>query len=105
MSNHRVATLVAVTLLSVAFYATRLLAAEMSGVMMKDGKMMMMKDGKATGPMEHEMTMGDGTKMMMDGTMKMGRERDAHEGRPDDDDGREDDGGRQGHGDGEEVRR
>ncbi len=71
MSKHHVVTLVAVALLSVSFCASRLLAGEMSGVMMKDGKMMMMKDGKATGPMEHEMTMGDGTKVMMDGTMKM----------------------------------
>src|SRR5437899_724382 len=71
MSKYRVVSLVAVVLLSVSFCASRLLAAEMSGVMMKDGKMMMMKDGKATGPMEHEMTMGDGTKVMMDGTMKM----------------------------------
>ena len=71
MRKHRIVTLVAVALLSVSFHASRLLAAEMSGVMMKNGKMMMMKDGKATGPMEHEMTMGDGTKVTMDGTMKM----------------------------------
>ncbi len=54
MTMHRVVTLVAVALLAVSFCASRLLAAEMAGVMMKDGKMMMMKDGKATGPMEHE---------------------------------------------------
>ena len=48
------------------------------GAMMKDGKMMMMKDGKATGPMKHEMTMGDGTKMMMDGTMKMKDGKEMH---------------------------
>jgi hypothetical protein len=71
MSKHRVVTLVAVALLSASFCASRLLAAEMSGVMMKNGRMMMMKDGKATGPMEHEMTMGDGTRVMVDGTMKM----------------------------------
>ncbi|MFI5399271.1 MAG: DUF6799 domain-containing protein [Candidatus Binatia bacterium] len=70
MSKHRVVTLVAVTLLSVILVDSRLMAAEMAGVMMKDGKMMMMKDGKATGPMEHEMTMGDGTKVMSDGMMK-----------------------------------
>ena len=46
-------------------------AAEMAGVMMKDGKMMMMKDGKAAGPMDHEMTMSNGTKVMTDGTMMM----------------------------------
>jgi hypothetical protein len=78
MNTHRVVTLIAVAFLSVSFCASRLLAAEMSGVMMKDGKMMMMKDGKATGPMEHEMTMGDGTKMMMDGTMKMKDGKEMH---------------------------
>ena len=36
------------------------------------------KDGKATGPMKHEMTMGDGTKMMMDGTMKMKDGKEMH---------------------------
>ena len=37
------------------------MAADMTGVMMQDGKMRMMTDGKATGPMDHEMTMSDGT--------------------------------------------
>lgn len=46
-------------------------AAEMAGIMMKDGKMMMMKDGKAAGPMDHDMTMSNGTKVMTDGTMMM----------------------------------
>jgi hypothetical protein len=35
---------------------------------MKDGKMMMMKDGKEM-PMEKEMTMKDGTKVTTDGTV------------------------------------
>ena len=78
MSKHRVVSLVAVALLAVSFCTSRLLAAEMSGVMMKDGKMMMMTDGKATGPMDHDMTMGDGTKMMMDGTMKMKDGKEMH---------------------------
>lgn len=43
----------------------------MAGVMMENGKMMMMKNGKATGPMDHEMTMTDGSMVMPDGTMKM----------------------------------
>jgi hypothetical protein len=38
------------------------------GVMMKDGKMMEVKDGK-TMPMDKEMTMSDGTKVMEDGTV------------------------------------
>ena len=40
--------------------------------------MMMMKDGRATGPMEHEMVMGDGTKVMMDGMMKMKDGKEMH---------------------------
>ena len=38
------------------------------GVMMMDGKVMMMKDGKAM-PMDKDMTMSDGSKVMMDGTV------------------------------------
>ena len=41
------------------------------GIMMKDGKMMMITDGKATGPMNHNITMPDGHTVMTDGTMKM----------------------------------
>ena len=48
-----------------------LIAADPDGVMMQNGKMMMMKDGKAMGPMQGGMTMSDGTKMMTDGTMMM----------------------------------
>jgi hypothetical protein len=54
------------------------MAAEMSGVMMKDGKMMMMTDGKATGPMDHDMSMSDGTKVMKDGMVKMKDGKEMH---------------------------
>ena len=70
MAKYRVVAFLAVLLLFVSLFASRLMAAEMGGVMMKDGKMMMM-DGKATGPMEHEMTMSDGTKVMTNGMVKM----------------------------------
>ncbi|NOT58441.1 MAG: hypothetical protein HOP18_27920 [Deltaproteobacteria bacterium] len=81
MMKYRIVTLAIVALLSVSFPASSVLAAEMVGVMMKDGKMMMM-DGKATGPMDHEMTMPDGHKIMPDGTMKMndGKEMRMQEG-------------------------
>ena len=69
MTKYRTATLAIAALLSVSFLATQVEAAE--GIMMKDGKMMMMKDGKPTGPMNHEMKMSDGHKVMPDGTMKM----------------------------------
>jgi hypothetical protein len=78
MSKHRAVTLVAIAVLSVSFCASGLMAAEMAGVMMKNGKMMMMKDGKPIGPMEHEMTMGNGTTVMMDGTMKMKDGKETH---------------------------
>jgi Domain of unknown function (DUF6799) len=43
--------------------------AEMDGIMMNHGKMMMMKDGKPAGPMPSDTTMSNGTKVMMDGTI------------------------------------
>src|SRR5882672_804590 len=70
MTKYRVVALTAVVMLCASLVASRLMAAEMQGVMMKDGKMMMMMDGKATGPMEHEMTMADGTKVMANGMVK-----------------------------------
>ena len=78
MAKYRVIALVAVVLLFTSLLASRLMAAEMTGVMMKDGKMMMMMDGKPTGPMDHEITMSDGTKVMTDGTMKMKDGREMH---------------------------
>ncbi len=48
-----------------------LMAGDADGVMMQNGKMMMMKEGKMMGPMQSDMTMSDGTKMMTDGTMMM----------------------------------
>jgi len=46
------------------------LVGAMDGVVMKDGQMMMMKDGKATGPMTREVTMTDGTKVTTSGVVK-----------------------------------
>jgi major membrane immunogen (membrane-anchored lipoprotein) len=45
-------------------------AAEMDGVMMHDGKMMMMKAGHPATAMDHEVTMSDGTIVQVDGTVK-----------------------------------
>jgi hypothetical protein len=39
-------------------------------IMMQDGRVMIMRNG-ARSPMDHEMTMPDGTKVMIDGTMMM----------------------------------
>ena len=76
MTTYRVGTFVAVMLLAGLLWVSQIMAAAMSGVMMKDGKMMMMMDGKPTGAMEHDMTMADGTKVMTNGTvmMKSGKE-------------------------------
>jgi hypothetical protein len=71
MTRDRIVTTIAVALLSVGFFAPIAVAADMDGVMMKDGKMMMMKSGKVTGPMDKEMTMSDGTKVKPDGSMMM----------------------------------
>ena len=64
-------TAASVALLSVFLLASSVVAADMDGVMMKDGKMMIMKDGKAIGPMDHEMAMAGCCTIMPDGTMKM----------------------------------
>ena len=45
-------------------------AADMDGVMMHDGKMMMMKAGRPATAMDHQVTMSDGTIVNVDGTVK-----------------------------------
>jgi hypothetical protein len=70
MSKHRVMVLVAAVVLIVFCLVPNLHAADSDGVMMHDGKMMMMKGGKASGPMEKDMTMSNGTTVMSDGTVK-----------------------------------
>jgi hypothetical protein len=44
--------------------------ADMDGVMMSGGKMMMMKAGQPATAMDHEVTMSDGTIVSIDGTVK-----------------------------------
>ena len=56
--------------LLLSLLAGPLFADDMQGVVMKDGKMMAMADGKATGPMQKDMTTTDGQKVMTDGTIK-----------------------------------
>lgn len=45
-------------------------AAEMDGVMMRNGKMMIVKHGKAAMPMNDDITMVNGTVVSSDGTVK-----------------------------------
>jgi hypothetical protein len=51
-------------------------AAEMEGVMMRNGKMMIVKHGKPAMPMDDDITVGDGTVVSADGNVKLkgGRE-------------------------------
>ena len=78
MAKYRVVAFTAVVLLFASLFTSRLMAAEMNGVMMQGGKMMKMMDGKTAGPMDHEMTMSDGTKVMADGTVKMKDVKEMH---------------------------
>ena len=71
MKKHALMTLGAAFLTAISLAASPVSAAGTEGCMMKDGKMMMMMDGKPTGAMDHEMTMSNGTKVMTDGTMMM----------------------------------
>ena len=83
MVNYRTVTIAVVGLfLSVSFLASSVVAAEKDGVMMKDGKMTRMQDGKEIGRMDRETTMSNGTRVMMNGKMMMrdGKELQLQEG-------------------------
>jgi hypothetical protein len=54
------------------------MAAGMDGVIMHDGKMMMMKAGKAMDPMAATMTMSNGAVVTPDGTVKLPGGRELH---------------------------
>ena len=83
MMRYRTVTLAVVGLfLSVSFLASPVMAAEQDGVMMKDGKMWRLQDGKEIGRMDRETTMTNGTRVMMSGKMVMkdGKEMQMQEG-------------------------
>jgi hypothetical protein len=83
MRKYRTVTLAIVALfLSVSFLASSVVAAEMDGIMMKDGKMMMMQSGKEISRMDREMTLRNGAKVLMNGkvVMKDGKEVQLKEG-------------------------
>ncbi len=72
MKKYRIVTLAVVGLcLSLSFLASPAMAVEKDGVMMKDGKMVRLQDGKDIGRMDRETTMSNGTKIMMNGKMVM----------------------------------
>ena len=83
MMKYRTVTLAVVGLFfSVSFLASSVVAAEKDGVMMKNGKMTMMQDGKEVTRMARETTLSDGTRVMMNGKMvtKDGKEVQMKEG-------------------------
>jgi len=71
MKYRTVALAVVGIFLSVSFLASPVVAVEKDGVMMKNGKMTMMQDGKEVTRMDRETTLSDGTKVMMNGKMVM----------------------------------
>lgn len=54
------------------------MAAGMDGVIMRDGKMMMMKAGKPMDPMTRGITMSNGAVVTPDGTVKLSGGRELH---------------------------
>jgi hypothetical protein len=83
MVNYRTVTIAVVGLfLSVSFLTSSVVAAEKDGVIMKDGKVWRMQDGKEIGRMDRETTMSNGTRVMMNGKMMMrdGKELQLQEG-------------------------
>ena len=81
--NYRNITLAVVGLaLSLSFLAVPVMAAEKDGVMMKDGKIVRLQEGKDIGRMDRETTMSNGTRVMMNGKMMMkdGKEGQLQEG-------------------------
>jgi hypothetical protein len=83
MKKYRIVTLAVVGLcLSLSFLASPALAVEKDGVMMKDGKMVRLQEGKDIGRMDRETTMANGTRVNMKGKlmMKDGKEMQLQEG-------------------------
>ena len=83
MMSYRNVTLAVVGLfLSVSFLASTVVAAEKDGVMMKNGKITKMQEGRDIGPMDRAMTMANGTKVMMNGKVvtKDGQQSQLQEG-------------------------
>jgi len=83
MMNYRNVTIAVVGLfLSLSFLAAPVMAAEKDGVMMKEGKMWRLQDGKEIGRMDRETTLSNGTRVMMNGKMMMkdGKEMQIQEG-------------------------
>ena len=68
--------------LSVSFLTSPVMAEEKDGVMMKNGKIAKMSEGRDIGPMDRMTTMANGTKVMMNGKIvtKDGQQSQLEEG-------------------------
>ena len=83
MTTSRIITLAVVGLfLSVSFLGSPVMAEEKDGIMMKNGKIQKLQEGKDIGPMDRMTTMANGTKVMMNGKIitKDGQESQLEEG-------------------------
>jgi Domain of unknown function (DUF6799) len=70
MTSLRISVCLIAAIFLFSQFAAAPAAAEMDGVMMSGGKMMMMKAGHPATAMDHEVTMSDGTIVEVDGTVK-----------------------------------
>ena len=83
MMKYRIVTLAVVGLfLAMPFLASPVMAEEKDGVMMKNGKVQRLQDGKDIGPMDRMTTTSNGTKVMMNGKIvtKDGQQSQLEEG-------------------------
>jgi len=83
MMNYRNITLAVVGLfLSASFLASPAMAVEKDGVMMKDGKVVRLSEGKEIGRMDRETTLSNGARVTMNGKilLKDGKETQLQEG-------------------------
>ena len=82
MKYRNIALAVVGLFLSLSFVASPVMAEEKDGVMMKNGKVAKMQEGRDIGPMDRVMTMANGTKVMMNGKIvtKDGQQSQLEEG-------------------------
>ena|SRR5512141_611636 len=82
MNYRNIALAVAGLGLSLSFLAAPAMAVEKDGVMMKDGKMVRMTEGKEIGRMDRETVLSNGSRVTMNGKvlLKDGKEMQLQEG-------------------------
>ena len=71
MPRRALLVFMAAAVLAMPCMSARSIAAGMDGVIMQNGKMMMMKAGKAMDPMTASMTMSNGAVVLPDGRVKL----------------------------------